>query len=299
MSRKSFIRLAGQMADWVAKSMIDIRKSPALALVMVAPVAFVSWEAYRKAHELYGFLLNEAGTKSSSIDYDSLCSGGGPVFYRKIDAVEGVYLPELRSRPEHAWWDPLWPDAGLPNEYAGDEYIRSFLSTEYAHRDKDWQPIPITLERRGLVGLKLAREQDVTPADQPGYLYVDVPDPVSGEIMRYSLGKTGELLKRKALPPYPRYAVTFVNPVNPEYRSQALASTSIRVVDRETDDLLAEWTVYSRTGLQLLRLRPEMYAWSFGPWGNGMPCPNVGGAEWRSGYRTRLFATMVLKPVGW
>lgn len=296
---KSYFRIINKLFGWFVQSVIDIYKNPAISLVVAVPVAILSLEVLYQLQGFYREVSHYLDGELDQEEYRSLCASAGPVFHKRLNDIEGIYLQKLRQRPEGAWWDPLWPDAGLPNEYTGEEYIRSFLSTEYAPRGKDWQPIPITPDRRGLVGLKLARDQSVTPADHPGYLYVDAPDSVSGEVMRYSLNESGELLKEKAFAPFPRYAVTFVNQLDDGYRSRAIASTTISVVDRMAGELLAELTVYTSGGSRLLRLKPERYAWSSGPWGNSIPCPNIGGAEWRAGYRTRLFVTMVLKPVGW
>ena len=76
------------------------------------------------------------------------------------------------------------------------------------------------------------------------YRYVDVLQPNHSDIVRYS-GKDFPL--NQALNPrHPaRYAVTFENNVDPKLRRHWVAGATIRIIDRQTDEVIAEKTTYA------------------------------------------------------
>lgn len=220
----------------------------------------------------------------------------GEKIYKTVADVEGLILLKVRPRagaPE--WADPNWPGAAFAKEARRDEYITTFLGYEYATRTKG-VPNEITKTMRGYI------ETDRRPGlmDRPGYRYVDVIDPADGQRYRYT-GRWAEpwqhdksylkgyikfyLDRARAPDPAPRYGVTFEDHVITEDRALGVASSTVRVIDLETDKVLGE----------MLR-----YAWSTpvgsanpSPWLTAYRCPDheVGVAE-----ATRKFVDQVLIP---
>ncbi|MDH6170899.1 hypothetical protein M2282_006079 [Variovorax boronicumulans] len=209
--------------------------------------------------------------------FDERCKTAGERIYRTVDDVEGVLLLNVRPAANTSvdGADPNWPDAGLPNEPGGKNYIANFLQWEH-HQDKR--------SPRGYLN------QD--PSDLPGYRYVDAKDK-DGVVWRYTLAKRDE-------PSYPfptktevkdqpaRYAVSFTNLIDPEDRKLWVAGTTVSVTDTQTGEILAQATWYSfdhalggSTGGRL-------------PWSNAKSCPAL--QSWSARAPTRYFVDQVLKP---
>lgn len=215
----------------------------------------------------------------------------GEKIYRSVQDVDGLLLMKLRVRNEAGWSDPMWPGAAFAREWNGDDYIRSFLGYEFAPGDGlTGKAGQITKERRGYISV------DRRAGGVPGFQFVDVVDEKSGETSRYTLiskvrseskiGRVDTLLNKQVAPvQLPKYGVTFEDHVVPEDRAMGIASSTIRVVDLTSQEILGE----------LLR-----FAWTPGPslsneypWLTALRCPDhaVG-----TGTATRKFVDQVLIP---
>ncbi len=230
----------------------------------------------------------QAKIKEAKRVFDDRCKNvAGVKIYKTVPDVEGVLL--LKVRPavtDRELSDQMWPGAAFGGEYSGDSYLRSFLGYEH--------PGTIT-KTRGYINT------DQRPGSLPGYRWVEVIDPEDGQRYRYSahydepwqtdksylkgyirfnLDKTPSPSKTP-----PRYAVTFDDHVIPEERALWLASSTIKVLDLEKNEVLAEWTRYAMSYIH----RPGGGV----PWLNQSICPYVpGGAQ----TNTRQFADQVLMP---
>ncbi|MDR0775463.1 MAG: hypothetical protein LBE81_02350 [Azonexus sp.] len=225
--------------------------------------------------------------------YQDKCENvAGIRIHRTVPDVEGVLLLKVRpERSDRQLADPMWPGAAFGEEYRGDSYIQSFLGNEYGKITKT----------RGYINV------DRRPGGLPGYRWVEVIDPKDGQRYRYSLeykevthissitiGGTGKpftvmenaLVKTPSPSPTPpRYAVTFEDHVIPEERAMWVASSTVKVLDFETDEVLGELTRYAisyiHTPVQSM------------PWLNHSICPySIGGV----GTNTRQFVDQVLLP---
>ncbi len=208
--------------------------------------------------------------------FDERCKTAGGKIYRTADAVEGVLLLNVRPLGIAAQRaNPNWPDAGLPDEAGGDDYIRTFISWEH-------QQFP---PRRGYLNSQ--------PTNRSGYLtfsgysFVDVKE--DGGIYRYAFKKPpeNELLKYPLKSRPARYAVSFRNMTDEVDRSMWVAGTTITITDTDTNEVMAEHTWYSFEPGQ------GSTAGARAPWGFARTCPELSG--WRGG-ATRMFADQVLKP---
>lgn len=226
----------------------------------------------------------------------------GEKIYRKVEDVEGIVLLKLRPKAwEPQWSDRMWPGAAFALEAQGDEYIQTFLGYEEAF-GPDGKPRPITQANRGYINT-MAKPG---PKERPGYRYVDVVDKRDGKRLRYTgstkvvgrkdttaLGVQIELAKDPAYDlnvyrwtldkvpapdPSPRYGVTFEDHVIPSDRALGIASSTVKVIDLQTQEVLGEMT---------------RYAWSMGRWVTAYKCPSHGtGAS----SATRKFVDQVLIP---
>ncbi|KAB2919888.1 MAG: hypothetical protein F9K30_16810 [Dechloromonas sp.] len=218
----------------------------------------------------------------------------GIKIYKTVPEVEGLLLMKIRpDRSDRQLADPMWPGAAFGGEARGDSYIRSFLG--YEHRAEG-------SKHRGYINT------DKRPGALPGYRWVEIIDPKDGHRYRYSLAykevthissmsiggngkpftvKENTLVKTpspSATPP--RYAVTFEDHVIPEERALWVASSTIKVLDLKTDEVLGELT---RFAISYIHLPVHSM-----PWLNHSICPNQNMTG--DSYSTRQFADQILMP---
>jgi len=233
----------------------------------------------------------------------------GEKIYKTVPDVEGLVL--LKLRPEagsREWADPNWPGAAFAREGTVEHYINTFLGYEEAFAFGG-VPRPITKDYRGYINTtyKPGAKQ------YPGYRYVDVIDALDGQRYRYSgsvkvVGRKDTTAKGvqmalwrdpnydlnvyrwtldriPAPDPAPRYGVTFEDHVIPEERALGVASSTVRVIDLESGEVLGE----------MLR-----YAWSTpassanpSPWLTAYKCPMH---PEDAGSATRMFTDQILIP---
>ena len=194
--------------------------------------------------------------------FDQLCQNAGEKIYRTADNVDGILLLKVRGDDEkyqsnryNPLKDQMWEDAALPSEFDREEYIGSFLP--------DWSGVH--------------------------YDYIDVLQK-GGAITRYSgdWHMTDKPFNQEINPPHPaRYAVTYENDVSWENRKHWIAGTTIKIIDTQTNTLMAEKTMYvfvPELGYSKFEQNPN-------PWGRGERCrPNENSYE----QRTSTFVKRVL-----
>ena len=200
------------------------------------------------------------------------CKTAGERITRTVENVDGILLTNVRPKAEPLDLSaPNWPDAALPHESREDWYIRNFLFWEH-HEDKR--------SARGYLN-----EQ---PSDLPGYRFVDVKSE-DGKVNRYRLKKSerAELSRELVNGPHARYAVSFVNMIDPADRDKWVAGTKVLITDTATTEVIAEHTWFS--------IEPGQgnTAGFRTPWAFALTCPKQEG--WGGG-TTRFFVDQVLKP---
>ena len=151
--------------------------------------------------------------KEAEAVFNEQCKTAGEKIYRTVDNVEGIMLlkvvPESTVSADAKTRDPMWDNAAL-QENEGIRFIGKFL---------------------GLYG-------------GSSYNYVDVLQPNQSDIIRYTGHHSP--LKQSLNPRHPaRYAVTFENNVDPKLRRHWVAGATIRIIDRQTDEIIAEKTTYA------------------------------------------------------
>ena len=151
--------------------------------------------------------------KEAEAVFNEQCKTAGEKIYRTVDNVEGIMLlkvvPESTVSADAKTRDPMWDNAAL-QENEGIGFIGKFL---------------------GLYG-------------GSSYNYVDVLQPNQSDIIRYTGHHSP--LKQSLNPRQPaRYAVTFENNVDPKLRRHWVAGATIQIIDRQTDEVIAEKITYA------------------------------------------------------
>ena len=258
---------------------------------------------------LLGFMASSQSVslfgKSSALDrakagkalWEERCdSVAGEKIFRKVENVEGLLLMKVRPQAgAREWADPMWPGGAFALEARTDGYITTFLGYEEAF-GQNGKPRQIAPKNRGYINTTAKPG----PINLPGYRYVDVIDEKDGKRYRYK-GRWEEpwqydksylkgyikffLDKAPAPDPAPRYGVTYEDHVIPEDRALGVASSTVKVLDLQTNEVLGK----------MIR-----YAWSVpassanpNPWLTAYKCP--GHAE-AAESATRMFVDQILIP---
>lgn len=216
----------------------------------------------------------------------------GEKIYKTVPDVEGLVLLKVRPKAgDREWADPNWPGAAFAREARDVRYIESFLG--YEHSSDPAGEAPVSPSFRGYVNTDYLPNN---PSNLPGYRYVDVIDSEDKQRYRYILvhkprstskiGWIDTLLEKSPAPdPAPRYGVTFEDHVVPEERALGVASSTVRVIDLETDEVLGEMLRYAWS-TPASRANPS-------PWLAAHRCPEHGVG---TGSATRKFVDQVLIP---
>jgi len=197
--------------------------------------------------------------------FDQLCQNAGEKIYRTADNVDGILLLKVRGDDEkyqsnryNPLKDQMWEDAAVESEFDREAYIEEFL-------------LPYT-------------------SSFPRYIYADVLQK-NGLVIRYSRQREDQnwVMEQQSTPhPRARYAVTYENDISWENRKHWIAGTTIKVIDTQTNEVMAEKTMYAfvpELGYSKFEQNPN-------PWGRGMRCPME--SEFKQ--RTVTFAIKVLIP---
>ena len=201
--------------------------------------------------------------------FDEQCKKAGEKIYRTVDNVDGVMLLKVRKSKHLHQNDPMFEDAGIigiDNSVEGG-YIASFFKHS-----------------------KLLRRENA-------YQFVDVLKDDNSIVRYFEYNGNGDIDDDRNVieknPKNPaRYAVTYENNVEPELRKHWVAGTTIKIIDRQTNELLAERTIFT-------------FAYTMGNYVHGAwvdsrvetcPEPNRNLPRIDIGEETQVFAYKVLKP---
>ena len=169
--------------------------------------------------------------------FQERCKKAGVFIHRTADNVEGVFLMKLRSKDinrgqQYELDDPYGRDL------SGNGYITSLLLGLFENN--------VQLSKNPPPG---------APLPPKGYLYAEAVDPKDGIRYRY----TGEIVepwqtdktylkgykkfemhRQATTGPMPRYGVTYDDISTKEERDYWIAGSSLRVIDLQTNEVIAE-----------------------------------------------------------
>ena len=176
--------------------------------------------------------------------FDQLCQNAGEKIYRTADNVDGILLLKVRGDDEkyqsnryNPLKDQMWEDAAVESESRRENYIKSFLPSR----------------------------------SNVFYSYVDVLQKDQSVTRYMAWSQNGSWIVDKQTNPHPRarYAVTYENDISWENRKHWIAGTTIKIIDTQTNELMAEKTMYAfvpELGYSKFEQNPN-------PWGRGERCP--------------------------
>ena len=256
----------------------------AVVLVVFGALPFTGWLESRKLKQAY---------QVQKALFDERCKNAGVKIYKTVENVEGVLLLKVRpERTETDMSDSMWPGAAFAKERGGKRYIETFLFYEHLS--------PSTVNGKGVVAQRRGGFSE-RPTALPGYRFVDVIEddgkryrhrmkfwqvPMPGQPNYPSYGT--ELIRTETTDAAPRYAVTYEDDMNPQDRKKWVAGTTVKVLDMQTKEVLAEHTEYA---VEYGRGNANQRS----PWLLSYVC---GHSQGSTGQETRNFVDQVLKPIG-
>ena len=184
--------------------------------ILIVPIPYKRELEQAKAKKIAKYNERKAKYEQAKAVFDEQCKKAGEKIYRTVDNVDGIMLLKVRGDEEYekdkdSWGlaaDPMWSHAAIAELEFGD-YVQNFFGFERT------------------------------------YLFVDVLEK-DGSVSRYLDGQRRDKdvpIKNPSDPA--RYAVTYENNVDPELRKHWVAGITIKIIDRQTDELLAEKTIFT------------------------------------------------------
>jgi hypothetical protein len=176
------------------------------------------------------------------------CKTAGEKIYKTVENVEGIYLMKVRPS-EINFADQFKLDDPYGSDMTGDTYILNFLRG-FHHQSK----VELYLGSPPRLGYSYVETQDLK--DDQRYRYTGrIEEPWQTD-KHYLQGYTRFVLdKARATGPTPRYGVTYDDISTREEREYWIAGSSLKVIDMQTNEVIAErigymvdWAQGSRAG---------------------------------------------------
>ncbi|MFG6457418.1 hypothetical protein [Roseateles sp. BYS96W] len=178
--------------------------------------------------------------------FEERCKTAGVVIKRTVKDVEGIELTKIRQPIPWAgkeYFDPMYPEAAMAGEYRGDDYIKQFLMTEIRDR--------LNPEQRGMLTSDNGPNCERCLPVILGYRFVEYRDSASDKLFRASFPGGAALadwrldFRRDEVGiSRTRYALDYEDLVNPADRALWIAGSRLKVIDKQTGDVIAELTRY-------------------------------------------------------
>jgi hypothetical protein len=204
-----------------------------IVVLALAAIAFTS-----HAQKKQGVQAQSDRLQKAEALFAERCKTAGEKIYRVVEDVEGIYLLKLRpSQPNHANQFAL--DDPYGKDFGGDAYIKNFI--------------------RGFWDESRPKQPNRNTPPRIGYSYVEAVDPADGKRYRYT-GRIEEpwrydksflqgytrfvMDKAPATGEPPRYGVTYDDISTREEREYWIAGSSLKVIDLQTNEVVAERVGY-------------------------------------------------------
>lgn len=249
---------------------------------------------------------NAAQTRRAEAEkrFQEHCKKAGEFIYKTAENVEGILLMKVRPK-EDSFGEQFMMDDPYGADSTGDEYIKSFFLEPMLQANKDASEEMLEMIRRKYKGYRYI--EVLAPQDGKRYRYTGAVREVTS-ISSPLIGGDGKpfktaafvLDKTPATGPQPRYGVTYDDISTREDRDYWIAGSSLKVIDLEANEVIAERVGYMMDpGQGSVGHGGSHPAWqraadhacpSFRPSGGGPP-----GFSYQAG-QTRKFVTKVINP---
>jgi hypothetical protein len=204
------------------------------------------------------------------------CKTAGVVIHRTVKDVEGIELTKVRQPVPWGgkeYFDPMWAEAAMANEYRRNDYIKQFLMSEFIH--------PVYPNERGILGPKTWQPPGIAMQRKDGYRLVETLDAQTGKRYRCvgtwkpedSSWVASQLHCDPVEQSVARYALDYEDIVDPADRQFWIAGTRLKVIEKQTGKVIAQLTKFiwdpgfgaSATG---------RWPWQHAASGRSTSCPN-------------------------
>jgi hypothetical protein len=222
-----------------------------------------------------------ARLKNAMAHYAMRCKSAGEKIYKTVENVEGIFL--IKLRPVDNPSDPVPRQFRMNDPYGEDYNDEGFIKSFFWGRAQDGR-----ITESSSIGL--------------GYQYVDAIDPHDGNRYRYRSDLNDpdhdKINKAALVVSGPRYGVTYDDISTIEDRKLWIAGSSLRVIDLETNEVIAE-----RIGYMIDRGQGSeagfRQPWAFAAYTAcpAFPLVRPGDTYVRQIGQTRIFVEKVLKPI--
>jgi hypothetical protein len=188
----------------------------AVYLVFVRPVQ-TRVLVQQQQHQASNVKLDEAKAL-----FNERCKGAGERVTRTVESVDGLLLTNTRPK-EVNYSEQFKMDDPYGRNCGGDDCIALYLF--------DYKMVPTSA----------GANPSLAPVTPRLYAYVDVVDDATSQRLRYTKESASSPLTRNlASGPVPRYGVTWADVSTRDDREHWIAGGSIKVVDLETKEVIAE-----------------------------------------------------------
>ncbi|MBX3619845.1 MAG: hypothetical protein KF891_07655 [Rhizobacter sp.] len=228
--------------------------------------------------------------------YEQRCKTAGETIHRTVDNVEGIFV--LKLRPQNInYGDQFALDDPYGSDFDGEAYLRSFLRGHYQGGKK---PPPDGPPRLGYQFIEA-----VDPTDGVRYRYTGwIEEPWQKDHQRYLKGYLRFVMDKAPAPgAAPRYGVTYDDLSTHEEREHWIAGSSLKVIDLQTGEVIAErigYMVDPAQGSRAAGRSPWLLAANYAcpAFGREFKGPKLyyGHASLSQPYQTLDFVEKVLRP---
>ena len=274
---------------------MNARRIQQLAAVLLVGLTLAAWMQAPQATE-----DPKARLAKAEAMFAERCKKSGEFIHRTAENVEGIVLLRVRMRhnhgDQHQMSDPYGHDS------TSDEYFKSFL----VGRDKNgWQTTTRPVATKGYRYVEALDEKDRKRYRYTGGMKVVRQMDVTAKGVQMALERNPNfdlniydfvLNKVPAPGPAPRYGVTYDDISTHEERDYWIAGSSLRVIDLQTNEVMAE-----RIGYMMDRGQGNTGG-GRSPWlvAADHACPEFpqgGGGHKYQVEQTRRFVEKSLKPI--
>lgn len=179
--------------------------------------------------------------------FEERCKMAGVVIKRTVKDVEGIELTKIRQPIPWGgkeYFDPMFAGAAMAGEMQGEYFVKQFLMSEFKSTE--------SIQQRGPLAPPTRKVEQGMRAPLAGYRFVELVDATTKSRRRCELElKPGEHSWEKTplhcepvATSATRFALDYLDFVDPGDRSLWVAGTKLSVRDKDTGEVIAEYIKY-------------------------------------------------------